>query len=186
MRRTTLAAGVCICLIGIAAATTAQTPGYDAPAPSTAPSPHTIPAPPSYVGRPRADFPAVAPASPAAGYPMSSYYGTPTAPTGPVASSVDVLLSKWKSASESDRPEAEKDLREALKKEMQANFAQDENAIKGLEAQVKLLQYRLDLRRQKQDEIIDLHLQQLLHDAQGLGWVQPADSILSFSLTGAR
>ena len=34
----------------------------------------------------------------------------PTVPTGPFANPVDVLLSKWKSASESDRQEVEKDL----------------------------------------------------------------------------
>ena len=64
---------------------------------------------------------------------------------------------------------------------MQTNFARDENEIKELEARVKQLQEKLDLRRQKQDEIVDLHLQQLLHDAQGLGWVQPASPCFSFS-----
>jgi hypothetical protein len=158
MRLTVLAVGICICFIAVAAATMAQTPGY---APTASPAPYPIPSPPSYVGPQPAAYP---------GVPYG--YQAPKTPTLSPASSVAGLLAKWKSASESDRQDVEKDLRGCLKKDLQARLGDDENEVKRLEAQLKQLQEKLDLRRQKQDEIVDYHLQGLLRDAQGLGWGQ--------------
>jgi hypothetical protein len=89
---------------------------------------------------------------------------------------VQDLLGKWKAAAnESDRSKVEKDLRQVLKEQFQARLAAHEKEIEQLEAKVKQLREQLDLRRQKQDEIVDFRAQQLLREAQGLGWgTEPA------------
>jgi hypothetical protein len=84
--------------------------------------------------------------------------------------SINHLLDKWKKAKEAEREGIQKDLREALKKEFQAGIAANEKEIAELEAQLKQLREKLDLRRQKQEEIVDFRVQQLLREAQGLGW----------------
>jgi hypothetical protein len=80
------------------------------------------------------------------------------------------LLGKWKKASESDREAVEKELRGVLKEDFQTRLGKHQKEIEQLEAQVKQLRKKLDLRTSKQDEIIDFRVQQLLREAQGLGW----------------
>jgi esterase/lipase len=83
---------------------------------------------------------------------------------------VGQLLEKWKKAKDSEREAVQKDLREAVKKEFQVRLSTHEKEIEQLDAQVKQLREKLDLRRSKQDEIVDFRVQQLVREAQGLGW----------------
>jgi hypothetical protein len=72
--------------------------------------------------------------------------------------------------SDSDREKVQKALREAVKREFLARLQPQEEEVKALEARVQQLRKQLDLRRSKQDEIVDFRTQQLLREAQGLGW----------------
>jgi hypothetical protein len=81
------------------------------------------------------------------------------------------LVGRWKaSKQDAEREKVEAELRNALKREFAARLAAHEKEIKNLEEKVRQLRERLTLRREKQDEIVDHRLQQLLRDAQGLGW----------------
>jgi hypothetical protein len=97
----------------------------------------------------------------------------------PVVGPANELLHRWKAAAnESDRGKIERQLRDLLKEELQARFGVHETEIKHLEAKVKQLRDQLELRRGKQDEIVDFRLQQLLREAQGLGWGTDQRAIL--------
>jgi hypothetical protein len=81
------------------------------------------------------------------------------------------FIERWKAAREGDeRAKVESTLREMLQREFAARLAEHEREIKELEEKVRQLRNRLSLRREKQDEIVDHRLQQILRDAQGLGW----------------
>jgi hypothetical protein len=86
------------------------------------------------------------------------------------------LLGKWKAAgNEADRDKLRKQLHEVLKADFQVRLAAHEKEIEQLEGKVKQLRQQLELRRQKQDEIVDFRCQQLIREAQGLGWgTEPA------------
>jgi hypothetical protein len=71
---------------------------------------------------------------------------------------------------DSDREKVQKALHESVKREFQARLQPQEEEVKALEAKVQQLRKQLDLRRSKQDEIVDFRTQQLLREAQGLGW----------------
>ena len=70
----------------------------------------------------------------------------------------------------SDREKVEQALHDALKVQFGTRFDAEKKEVEQLEAEVKRLREQLELRRAKQDEIIEFRLQQLLRDAQGLGW----------------
>jgi hypothetical protein len=92
------------------------------------------------------------------------------------------LVDQWKASKDAgERDKMEKGLREALQAEFNARLTAHEREIKELEEKVRQLRARLNLRREKQDEIVDHRLQQLLRDAQGLGWGSD-----EMSGTGAR
>jgi hypothetical protein len=82
----------------------------------------------------------------------------------------EALLSKWKQAKESDREGIQKELRGVLTEDFKARLGKHQKEIEQLEAQLKQLRDKLNLRTSKQDEIVDFRLQQLLREAQGLGW----------------
>lgn len=91
--------------------------------------------------------------------------------SGTVERKVNELVGKWKAAqNESDRGKVQQELRTALKAQFHANFTSHEKEIKQLEAEVQRLREHLELRRKKQDEIVESRVQQLLREAQGLGW----------------
>ncbi|HEX2476184.1 MAG TPA: hypothetical protein VHK01_15645 [Lacipirellulaceae bacterium] len=81
------------------------------------------------------------------------------------------LIERWKASQETaEREKLEAELRGQLKREFAARLAVHEREIKQLEEKVRQLRERLALRREKQDEIVDHRLQQILREAQGLGW----------------
>jgi hypothetical protein len=84
---------------------------------------------------------------------------------------VQKMVNTWKETKEADKRETiEKSLRDALNKEFAVRLAAHEQEVKDLEEKVRQLRERLALRKEKQDEIVDNRMQQLLRDAQGLGW----------------
>ena len=84
---------------------------------------------------------------------------------------VSQLLANWKAAKDdAGRQECQKQLRMVLKEQFQVRVDGHQKEIEQLEAKVKELRQQLVLRRQKEDEIVDFRLQQLLREAQGLGW----------------
>ncbi|HEY3392736.1 MAG TPA: hypothetical protein VGK58_08510 [Lacipirellulaceae bacterium] len=81
------------------------------------------------------------------------------------------LIKRWKASKEAaERQKIETQLTQMLKREFAARLAAHEREIKQLEDKVRQLRQRLTLRREKQDEIVDHRLQQILREAQGLGW----------------
>jgi hypothetical protein len=84
---------------------------------------------------------------------------------------ISQLIERWKAAKESrERGRAEDYLRNILTAQFKARLDAHESEIKQLEEKVRQLRQRLNLRREKQDEIVENRLQQILRDAQGLGW----------------
>jgi hypothetical protein len=91
---------------------------------------------------------------------------------------IDELLEKWKQApNNQERESIEQNLRDALQAEFQARLTAHEKEVDQLESEVKRLRQQLELRRQKQADIVRFHLEQLLREAQGLGWgTEPVQS----------
>jgi hypothetical protein len=84
---------------------------------------------------------------------------------------IDDLIAKWMaSQNDSDRGKNEQELRATLTKQFQERLGVQEKEIEQLEARVKQLREKLELRRKHQDEIITFRIQQLFREAQGLGW----------------
>jgi hypothetical protein len=84
---------------------------------------------------------------------------------------IDELVEKWRQApNNQERERIEQNLRDALQAEFQARLTAHEKEVDQLEAEVKRLRQQLELRRQKQADIVRFHLEQLLREAQGLGW----------------
>jgi hypothetical protein len=81
------------------------------------------------------------------------------------------LVERWKASKlDAEREKLEFELRGQLKREFAARLAVHEREIKQLEEKVRQLRERLTLRREKKDEIVEHRFQQILRDAQGLGW----------------
>jgi hypothetical protein len=88
-----------------------------------------------------------------------------------VEAQIHRLVERWKaSKQDAERGKIETWLRNGLKHEFKARLAAHEKEINELEEKVRQLRERLALRKEKQDEIVEHRLQQILRDAQGLGW----------------
>lgn len=169
MNRRVLVSGACVCLAGLVALALAQEPprvveeGTGRPAIVAQP----VPAPPTF---PRTTVVPERTPNNAVQYYQDPYVQLEQDPP------VNELLGKWKAAgNESERGKVEKELRQVLKEQFQGRLGAHEKEIEQLEAKVKQLREQLDLRRKKQDEIVDFRAQQLLREAQGLGWgTEPA------------
>jgi hypothetical protein len=81
------------------------------------------------------------------------------------------LIEGWKNSKEAaEREKLETELRALLRREFATRLAVHEREIKQLEEKVRQLRERLALRKEKQEEIVNHRLQQILREAQGLGW----------------
>jgi hypothetical protein len=81
------------------------------------------------------------------------------------------LIEGWKNSKEAaEREKLETELRALLRREFASRLAEHEREIKKLEEKVRQLRERLALRKDKQEDIVDHRLQQILREAQGLGW----------------
>jgi hypothetical protein len=94
------------------------------------------------------------------------------------------LVERWKASKlDAEREKLESELRGQLKREFAARLAVHEREIKQLEEKVRQLRERLTLRKEKQNEIVEHRFQQILRDAQGLGWgseVARSESIIDY------
>ena len=80
-------------------------------------------------------------------------------------------LSAWKTAADdTGKAAAKQQLREALQTTFTLRQKTHEAEVTALEAKIKTLRDQLARRIEKQDEIVDFRLQQLLREAEGLGW----------------
>jgi hypothetical protein len=167
MRCVRFVIGICVCifLTGLASAQGPQVPQPpETPTLPPMPAPAAI-APPTSYNAPY--LPAMAPATAYTVVPhFESNAWDPYAP----CNSVEGLIARWKATKVIDRPKVEASLRQELQKEFQDRMAVDEQRVKMAEAEAKKLRERHELRRQKQDDIVDFRMQQLLREAQGIGW----------------
>jgi polyhydroxyalkanoate synthesis regulator phasin len=84
---------------------------------------------------------------------------------------VQKMANSWKEAKDAEgREKIEKSLRDALTKEFEVRMEAHEREVKELEKKVRQLRERLALRKEKQVEIVENRLEQILREAQGLGW----------------
>jgi hypothetical protein len=91
-------------------------------------------------------------------------YGVRPDPVGP-------LINEWQAAEEeAERGEIETKLHTTLQKQFTDRLARHESEVEQLEARVRQLREQVDLRRERQEEIVNFRMQQLLREAQGLGW----------------
>ena len=72
--------------------------------------------------------------------------------------------------SDSDRDKIKGQLSETLEKQFDERQKRHEQEIKALEAQVKQLKDLVDKRQENRREIIGARLNQIVKEAQGLGW----------------
>ena len=81
------------------------------------------------------------------------------------------ILSQYKATEDQEaRAKLKDQLGETLEQQFKVRADRHEREIAELEAKVKKLRSQLDRRRQMQREIIDFRLQQLIREADGLGW----------------
>jgi hypothetical protein len=103
------------------------------------------------------------------GPPGTAYYGYVM--SAPAQSGVNELVEKWKRCQDkADRVKTEQSIQTVLKEQFQARLKANKDEIEQLEGEVRRLRDQLELRRKKQDEIIEFRLTQILREAQGLGW----------------
>ena len=86
----------------------------------------------------------------------------------------DAVRAALKSIQESDsdevREEAESQLRKALREQFEADIKHRQQELEAIAARLKEMRSKLDKRMESAEQIIDLRMQVLLQDAEGLGW----------------
>jgi len=86
-------------------------------------------------------------------------------------SEVDQALATFKSAESADaKADAKVELRDALATEYDDRMDQYDAHITSLETELEKMKERLSRRRAAKDEMVDLKLQEVLANADGLGW----------------
>jgi len=84
---------------------------------------------------------------------------------------VEGLLRRWVAEEQEEAKDAvENELRDVLRESFEERLAAHTREIEQLEETVRQLREQLQRRTEKQDEIIQFRLQQLLREAEGLGW----------------
>ena len=151
-------------LVGIGAITGAVVFGQSAPEKAKAPLPEV---------QPRANSNAF----PNNGQP--NYVIQELAPGGPgffVPGSQDQssqLVDDYVKAKEEDRKEIRKKLADALGKQFDAHMEQQQKELAALEKQINELKNIMKKRQEAKTTIIDRRMDQLIQDAEGLGWTAP-------------
>jgi flagellar motility protein MotE (MotC chaperone) len=78
------------------------------------------------------------------------------------------------SQKEDDKKEIRKQLAEVLAKQFEAQVKQQEKELADLEKQIASLKATLKKRQDNKTAIIDRRIEQLIQDAEGLGWTAPS------------
>lgn len=124
------------------------------------------PAPP----QPEVTFPAAAMRPAQAGVRNVSFY-TISPDSGPSAVEAQQLARRYaQEKGESGREQIKSQLTELLKEQFDARQKRHQEEIKELEDQIKKLKDQIEKRQENRQEIIARRLDQMLREAQGLGW----------------
>ena len=83
------------------------------------------------------------------------------------------LVQQYVKAKEEDKKEIRKKLAEALGKQFDAHMKQQQDELAALEKQINDLKNIMKKRQEAKTTIIDRRLDQLIQDAEGLGWTAP-------------
>jgi len=84
---------------------------------------------------------------------------------------VEGLLRQWAGEEQEEAKDAvENELRDVLRESFEERLAAHTREVEQLEETVRQLREQLQRRTEKQDEIIQFRVQQLLREAEGLGW----------------
>jgi hypothetical protein len=78
-----------------------------------------------------------------------------------------------KTEKDSEKTAVRKELTDVLKQQFEEHMKHQEQEVKKLEEQIKELRKTLDRRRDAKDKIIERRFEQLVDNAQGLGWGPP-------------
>jgi len=84
-----------------------------------------------------------------------------------------ILVQQYVKAKEEDKKEIRKKLAEALGKQFDAHMKQQQDELAALENQINDLKNIMKKRQEAKTTIIDRRLDQLIQDAEGLGWTAP-------------
>ena len=80
-------------------------------------------------------------------------------------------IARLKNAKDEDaRDEAKDEIRQLLDKQYDKGLERYEEYLEELSEKIKELKSQIERRRDAKDELIDLRLQMLVHEADGLGW----------------
>jgi hypothetical protein len=78
-----------------------------------------------------------------------------------------------KAEKEEDKTKLRGDLTKLLRKQFDQHLEQQKKELEALEKQIEHLRSVLDKRRENRDKIIERRFEQLVQDAEGLGWNSP-------------
>jgi hypothetical protein len=95
--------------------------------------------------------------------------------------SLQIARQYAKATKEDDKKEIRKKLAETLSKEFDQLAQQQQNELDALEKQVASLKAILKKRKETKDAIVDRRLEQLIQDAEGLGWGSPGPRVLEYA-----
>jgi hypothetical protein len=147
-------------------------PGQEPPQPPDQPAPPISVSPAASVYAPTPPDPALAP--PVARYSISSAYGISGAQTHEEANlthkATDLAKRLGAGKSDDDRDKLKSELASVLEKQFDLRQKRHQKEIDSLEAQVKKLKNLFEKRQENRREIIAKRLEQILREADGLGW----------------
>jgi hypothetical protein len=91
-----------------------------------------------------------------------------------------------KAEKEEEKKEIRKKLAEALGKQFDAHMDQQQKELADLEKQIANLRTTLKKRQDAKSDIIERRMDQLIRDAEGLGWTVPGGTRRSTTVYGPR
>lgn len=104
------------------------------------------------------------------GFPLGNWYAQSR------IESIDLAKKYANAEKEEDRRDLRRKLEEALSKEFEAQAQRQQKELDELEKQIEALRTLLRKRKDAKSDIIDRRIEQLVQDAQGLGWNTPGGS----------
>jgi hypothetical protein len=114
---------------------------------------------------PAQELAAPVPVAPGAGYVAHPYQWQPEA---------SQLAQQYiKAEKEEEKRQLRRKLTDVLTKQFDAHLEQQKKELEALEKQIERLRSTLDKRREAKDKIIERRIEQLVEEAEGLGWNTP-------------
>lgn len=103
--------------------------------------------------------------------------GRPAATEANLARQSSLLLARYAQSDANERPQLKTKLRESLGQEFDQQQRAREHEISLIEERLKKLRDQLNKRAQARETIVGRRLEQLLDDADGIGWGGPATDV---------